>query len=191
LDLAQEGRTLPRRFHSEQVSAVGNQPFAELFQGAGRSLRDYGGDIHMAIERNPNDPYRSDDRYRAGDPTRPDLADEDIRRSSRLESDLQADPELAEGPAEGPRIALIAVGIALLLGAVFYGLNNSSVHPNATPTAQKAAPATAQNTTPTPQPASPANPNGNAKPGVTTGAAPSQTPPPAPADPAQNAPKSK
>jgi hypothetical protein len=151
----------------------------------------------MAIERNPSDPYRAEDSHRASDPTRPDptgpdFADEGIRRSSRLETDLQADPELTEGPASGPKIALLALGIALLLGAVFYGLNNSTVHQAGTsPTAQKSAPATAQNTAPTPPPASPANP------GVTTGAAPSQTPPPpassAPASnaPAANAPASK
>jgi hypothetical protein len=153
----------------------------------------------MAIERNPNDPYRADDPYRGSDltrpvdPTRPDLGDEGIRRSSRLETDLQADPELAEGPANGPKIALFALGIALLLGAVFYGLNNSSIHQNGTSsTAQKSAPATAQNTAPPPPPASPANPGGNAKSGVTTGAAPSQTPPPpASSAPANNAPASK
>jgi hypothetical protein len=146
----------------------------------------------MAIERNPNDPYRADDPYRASDltrpvdPTRPD-------RSSGLETDLQADPELAEGPANGPKIALFALAIALLLGAVFYGLNNSSIHQNGTSsTAQKSAPATAQNTAPTPPPAAPANPAGNAKSGVTTGAAPSQTPPPpASSAPASNAPASK
>jgi hypothetical protein len=111
---------------------------------------------------------------------------EDIGRTSRLETDLQADPELTGGFASAPKIALFALGIALLLGAVFYGLNNSSVHPNGpSPTANNPAPATAQNTTPTPPPAAaPANPGANAKPGVTTGASPSQTSPAAPAAPA-------
>jgi hypothetical protein len=171
--------------------------FPEPSQGASRCWRDNGGEIYMAIERNPNDPYRAEDPYRENDPTRPvdpTLPDEGIRRSSRLETDLQADPELAEGPAGGPKIALMALAIALLLGAVFYGLNNSPIHRNGTSsTAQKSAPATAQNTTPTPPPAtSPGNPPGSAKPGVTTGAAPSQTPPPpAPNAPANNAPASK
>jgi hypothetical protein len=153
----------------------------------------------MAIERNPNDPYRADDPYLASNrrrPVDPTLADEDIGQSSRLEGDLQVDPELAEGPSSGPKIALFAVAIALLLGAVFYGLNNSSIHPNGTSsTAQKSAPATAQNTAPAPPPAaSPGNPADNGKPGVTTGAAPAQNPPPpAPAapTPAPNAPASK
>jgi hypothetical protein len=153
----------------------------------------------MAIERNPNDPYRADDPYLASNrrrPVDPTLADEDIGQSSRLVSDLQVDPELAEGPTSGPKIALFAVAIALLLGAVFYGLNNSSIHENGTSsTAQKSAPATAQNTAPAPPPAaSPGNPADNGKPGVTTGAAPAQNPPaPAPAapTPAPNAPASK
>jgi hypothetical protein len=137
-------------------------------------------------------PY-ADDLYRASDPVRTELTDEDISRSSRLEGDLQADPELAQGSASGPRIALLAIAIALLLGAVFYGLNNSSMHQAGTsPTAQQSAPATAQNSTPTPPPAAPGNPGGNAKPGVTTGAAPPPAPPPpAPATPADNAPASK
>ncbi len=42
------------------------------------------------------------------------------------------DPELAEGPAIGGRIALFAVAVALVLGAVFYGLNNSSIIPAGT-----------------------------------------------------------
>jgi len=147
----------------------------------------------MANQRIPRDPYR-DDPYRATnptrpiDPTRPDLADDDISRTSRLETDLQADPELGEGPSSGPKIALLAVAIALLLGAVFYGLNRSSVHPNQpSSTAQTSAPATAQNPTAAPPPAgTPANPGGAAKSGTTTGAAPAPTAP-APAAPTGNA----
>jgi hypothetical protein len=135
----------------------------------------------MAIERNPNDPYRDDDRYRASDPTRLDPAEGDVGRSSRLETDLQADPELAEDPANGPKIALIALGIAVLVGAVFYGLNNSSMHQNAPATAQKSAPATAQNSVLTPVPAPPpAKGDESGKSGVTTGTAPSQAPPSSP-----------
>jgi hypothetical protein len=165
----------------------------------------------MAIERNRNDPKRPDDPflasdpYRAsGDPTLIDPTDGGRRPSSRLETDLQADPELAEGQTNGPKIALIALGIALLLGAVFYGLNNSSIHQNGSSIAQKPAPATAQNTAPTPPAAaSPPSPGGNSqggnsKSGVTTGTAPSQTAPsqtappqPAPAGPAQNSPDGK
>jgi hypothetical protein len=134
----------------------------------------------MANPRNPNDPYRSpDDSYRsADDPYRSNLTDNDIRRQSSLDSELQAEPELAEGRANGGRIAMFAVAIALVLGAVFYGLNNSSIN-------QAGTSSTAQNT---PQTSPPAVPPGmrdvtpranNAEPGTTTGAAPArpQTPP--------------
>ena len=68
----------------------------------------------------PNDPYRA-----------PNLTDEEIRRQARLNSldnELQADPELAEGPASGGKVAMFAIAIAVVLGAVFYGLNNTSVN---------------------------------------------------------------
>ncbi|WFU76264.1 hypothetical protein [Bradyrhizobium sp. CB2312] len=123
----------------------------------------------MADDRFPNDPYR------------PNLADDEYLRAARRDADLQADPELGEGPASSGKVALFAVAIALVLGAVFYGLNNSSTGNQAsnTPATQ-----TAQQS----QPANPAAPPGmrdvtprnNAAPGVTTGAAPSK--PAAPAD---------
>jgi hypothetical protein len=132
----------------------------------------------MANPRNPNDPYRSPD-----DPYRSNLTDDDIRRQASLDqasldSELQADPELAEGRVNGGRIAMFAVVIALVLGAVFYGLNNSSINRAGTSS-------TAQNT---PQTSPPTVPPGmrdvtpranNAEPGTTTGAAPArpQTPP--------------
>ena len=107
----------------------------------------------MADQRNPDDPYRSDDEF---------------RRSARLDNELQPDPELAEGPASSGRIAIFAVAIAVVLGAVFYGLNSSSIH-------QAGTSSTAQNT----QSSSPAKPPANTGPGTTTGAAPAhpQTPP--------------
>ena len=143
----------------------------------------------MVYQRNPNDRYSS--------------ADDEYRRSARLDSELQPDPELAEGPASGGRIAMFAVGIAVILGAVFYGLNNTSIsQPGTSPTAQNTAqPTTAQNTAQTsPQAAPPgmrdvtpgAKTTGaktNSAPGVTTGAAPAhpQTPPSAaPAGPDVN-----
>lgn len=117
----------------------------------------------MADDRFPNDPYR------------PNLADDEYLRAARRDSDLQADPELGEGPASSGRIALFAVAVALVLGAVFYGLNNTGTGNQAsnTPASQ-----TAQQT----QPANPAappsmrdvTPRNNAAPGVTTGAAPSK-----------------
>jgi hypothetical protein len=128
----------------------------------------------MAYERNPNDPLSS--------------ADDEYRRSARLDSELQPDPELAEGPASGGRVAMFAVAIALILGAVFYGLNNTSINQAGTSsTAQNTGqPSIAQNTAqPSPQAAPPgmrdvtpgAKPNTD--PGVTTGAAPArpQAPP--------------
>lgn len=80
----------------------------------------------MAIERNPNDPY-------SAAPTN----DESLRRrAEQFDNELQADPELAEGPASGGRIAMFAIALVAILGVVFYGLNTSSTSPDATPTAQ-------------------------------------------------------
>jgi cell division protein FtsN len=121
---------------------------------------------------NPNDPYR------AG------MSDEEIRRQARLNSldnEIQPDPDLAEGPASGAKIAMFAIAIAVVMGALFYGLNNTTVNQAGTsPTSQ-----TAQT-----EPANPAAPPGmrdvtpgrNTQPGTTTGAAPSRPAPPAPGD---------
>jgi hypothetical protein len=122
----------------------------------------------MAI--NPDDPYRSN------------LTDAEIRRQARLDNELQPDPELAEGPASGGKVAMFAIAIAVVLGAVFYGLNNSTVNQAGTtpPTS------TAQNTERTSPPTAPTGmrdvtPRTNSEPGATTGAAPARQPPPAPA----------
>src|ERR1700693_2263564 len=125
----------------------------------------------MAYERNPNDPYRgnpADDPYRVN----PADADNEYRRAARLDNELQPDAELAEGPASSSRIAMFAVAIAVVLGAVFYGLNNSTIN-------QAGTSSTAQNTTQTSPPAAPpgmrdVTPRANTAPGVTTGAAPAQ-----------------
>ena len=131
----------------------------------------------MANERIPNDPYQ---QTIASDELRRD----DLRNPARLDNELQPDPELAEGPTSGSRVAIFAVAIALVLGAVFYGLNNSSINQAGTsPTAQTApSTSTAQNNTQ--PPAAPpgmrdVTPRPNTAPGVTTGAAPArpQTPP--------------
>ncbi|HEY4043664.1 MAG TPA: hypothetical protein VGM32_17700, partial [Rhodopila sp.] len=96
----------------------------------------------MANERIPEDPYR-----------RNFDGDDEFRRAALLDNEMQPDPELAEGPASSGRIAIFAVGIAIVLGAVFYGLNNSSInHAGTSSTAQNAAPAT-----PAPNPAPPQN----------------------------------
>ena len=107
------------------------------------------------MARSPNDPY---------DPYRPSLSDYDPDREARLEREAQFDPELAEGRASTGKVALFALGVALLLGAVFYGLNNSSIHEAST------APPTQTAQT------QPANPN--SQPGMTTGSATNRPTPP-------------
>jgi len=125
----------------------------------------------MTYQPNPNDPYR------AG------LSDDEIRRQARLNSldtEIQPDPELAEGPANGAKIAMFAVAIAVVMGALFYGLNNTSVNQAGTTPASQ----TAQ----TQPPAAPpgmrdVTPRTNSEPGTTTGAAPARPAAPAPANP--------
>jgi hypothetical protein len=146
----------------------------------------------MAYDPNANDPYRVNATHRT------DLADEEFRQA-RLNNELQADPELADGRANSSKVAMFALAIAVVLGAVFYGLNNSSINQAGTST-------TAQNSSQTSPPAAPpgmrdVTPRVNTAPGMTTGAAPARplTPPvSAPADannsatpPANNAPPSK
>jgi hypothetical protein len=116
--------------------------------------------------------------YQPNDPYRPSLPEEDRRRQADLDNELKADPEIAEGTASGAKVAMFALAIAVVLGAVFYGLNNTSVSPTGT--------STAQNTQQTSPPATPpgmrdVTPRANTEPGVTTGAAPArpQVPPPA------------
>jgi hypothetical protein len=109
---------------------------------------------------NPNDPYPPNEPYRA---------DDEYRRQARLDNELQADPELAEGPASGSKVAIYAVAIALVLGAVIYGMNSPSMN-------QAGTASTAQNA---PQVSAPpgmrdVTPRANTEPGVTTGAAPIQ-----------------
>jgi cell division septation protein DedD len=111
----------------------------------------------MAFERNPDDPYLRNP------------ADDEYRRTARLDNELQPDPELAEGPASGGKVAMFAVAIALVLGAIFYGLNNTTINQAGTsPTAQNSS-----------QTSLPAAPRTNTGPGMTTGAAPArpQAPP--------------
>src|SRR4029453_14302036 len=141
----------------------------------------------MAYQPNPNDPYR------AG------LSDEEIRHQARLNSldnELQADPELAEGPASGAKVAMFAVAIALVMGALFYGLNNTSVNqagttpPNQTAQTNPAnppAPPGHRDVKPRAHPAAPprlryVTPRPNTDSGTTTGAATNRPTPPAPAN---------
>lgn len=126
---------------------------------------------------NPNDPYRAS------------LTDDEIRRQARLNSldnEIRADPELGDGPASGAKIAMFAIAIAVVMGALFYGLNNTSVNQAGTSSPSQSAQT---------QPANPAAPPGmrdvtpksSTQPGMTTGAAPSR-PAPAPAAPTDSAP---
>jgi hypothetical protein len=128
----------------------------------------------MANERNPNDPYPSN------------LSDDDLDRTARYDTELQPDLELEEGPAGRGKVALFAVAVALVLGALFYGLNNSTTHQAGSPPPVQTAQQTqqTQQTPQTPQteqtqPAWPAAPPGmrdvtpraKADQGMTTGAA--------------------
>lgn len=125
----------------------------------------------MTYQPNPNDPYR------AG------LSDDEIRRQARLNSldaEIQPDPELAEGPANGAKIAMFAVAIAVVMGALFYGLNNTSVNQAGTTPASQ----TAQTQPPAAAPGMrDVTPRTNSEPGTTTGAAPARPAAPAPANP--------
>ncbi len=121
----------------------------------------------MAYQRDPSDLNRTDE----------------LLRRQALDNELQADPELEEGPASGGRMALFAIAVIAILGAVFYGLNNSSTVTN---TAQNPPAATTSSTAPARQNAqtntmSPGNLNNNpnANPGQTTGSAtaPQSSPP--------------
>ena len=131
----------------------------------------------------------------ANDPTRAPVADDEISRQARLNSldnqarvnsldnKLQPDPELAEGPASGGRVAMFAIAIAVVLGAVFYGLNNTSSNQAGTSPSS-----TTAQTQPANPPAAPpgmrdVTPRVNGEPGTTTGAAPAR-----PAQPPASAP---
>jgi hypothetical protein len=127
----------------------------------------------MATQNTPNDPY---DRNHLKDPTRTYI--DDRRSPAEIDNELQPDPEMAEGSANGTRVALFAVGIAIILGAVFYGLNNTSMHQQAQTVPPQANSQKSAQTSPAPPPGTP---RANTQPGTTTGAAPAnpQTPSPA------------
>ena len=113
----------------------------------------------------PNDPYRAN------------LTDDEIRRQARfnsLDNEVQPDPELA-GPASATKVAMFAVAVAVVLGALFYGLNNTSMNQASTTSPTQTA---QQSQSPNPAAAPPGmrdvTPKPNSQPGVTTGAAPTQ-----------------
>jgi hypothetical protein len=131
----------------------------------------------MANPSHPDDPYRV-----PNDPYRSPLADGEVRRPVRFDDELQVDPELAEGRASGGRIAMLAVAVAVILGAVFYGLNNAPIHQAGTSSTVQTA---AQDTPPAPPGMRDVTPRSNMQPGVTTGAAPAN---PAPTNPQSSPP---
>ena len=109
----------------------------------------------MSNESIPNDPYRSG------------LSDDNFGRPQRFDNELQVDTELQEGPASSSKFAIFAIAIAVILSAVFYGLNSTSVHEAQTPP-----PAQTAQTQPN------ANPAPNTQPGTTTGSAMTRPTPP-------------
>lgn len=122
----------------------------------------------MASERKPNAPY---DPEHLNDPVRDSIAES----PAELDQDLQIDPQLNEGPASSTRITLLTIGIAIVLGAVFYGLNGSSLHQQNAATTLT--PTNTQKSASTSPPAAPpgmrdVTPRGNNAPGTTTGSAP-------------------
>ena len=148
----------------------------------------------MANQPNPSDPY---DRDHLQDPLRSHLGESDPRSPAEIDNELQVDPEIAEGPASNTRIALFAVGIAIVLGVVFYALNNSSLQQQAStaPAPANSQTSSSKSSSSTALPAAPpgmrdVTPHANSQPGTTTGAAPANPQPPAPANPA-NAPAKK
>lgn len=119
--------------------------------------------------------------YQPTDPYRAPMSDEEVARQARLNSldtENQPNPMLDESGPSGTKIAMFAVAIAVVLGALFYGLNNTGVNQAGTEPGAR----TAQT-----QPANPAAPPGirdvtpkaNSEPGGTTGAAPARPAQPA------------
>src|SRR6516165_8729414 len=75
----------------------------------------------MPNKRIPEDPYRSA------------FNDDELDRLSQDERDLlPLDRDFYRAPSRG-KLALFAVAIALLLGAAFYGWNNTSTHQASNP----------------------------------------------------------
>src|SRR3569623_481195 len=71
----------------------------------------------MIVDRDPNDLARNQEEW---------------RRRQALDNELQADPELVEGPAGSGRIALFAIAALAILGVVLYGLNSTTPTDTAT-----------------------------------------------------------
>jgi hypothetical protein len=130
-------------------------------------------------ERTPENMNRPDMPLRPGTTgagiTGADMPGTEYERAARMDGQLQPEPELTESRNSTGRIAAFALGIAILLGAVFYGLNNMSTRNDQASTMPASPSASSSNGTST-------------APGVTTGAAADRTAPPrAPAGQTDNA----
>ncbi|WP_438274542.1 hypothetical protein [Nitrobacter sp.] len=115
------------------------------------------------------------------DPHERDLADNNVQQATRFDDKPQFDPLLAENPTRGGRIAIYGVAIAILLGALFYGLSTTGSNQTSSTPSQSASPSTAQNNAAKP----PVGPGirdvtpSNTQQGLTTGAAPPNSTQPA------------
>lgn len=137
----------------------------------------------MTHSIDPNDPHQP-------------LPSDRLRHPVQAGTETQIDPQLAEGPASSSRTIVFGLGIAIVLGAVFYGLNNSATNSSgAQTTASQTSPVgTAPAKPPGPTnniaDSNPSKPpvapgirdvtpynNDNNQPGVTTGSAPSRPQP--------------
>src|SRR5689334_4623248 len=115
--------------------------------------------------------------YIPNDPTRPGFSDLDP--APRPDDPLRFAPATAGSSGSGAKSGLVAIALALLMGAVFYGVSHSNVNEAANPPASQ----TAQNRPDALPPAPPGMRDvtprrPNTDPGTTTGAAPSQPAPP-------------
>jgi hypothetical protein len=125
--------------------------------------------MSMANERKSPDPHERD------------LADNNVQQATRFDDKPQFDPLLAENPTRGGRIAMYGVAIAILLGALFYGLSTTGSNQTSSTPSQSASPSTAQNNAAKP----PVGPGirdvtpSNTQQGLTTGAAPPNSTQPA------------
>ena|ERR1043165_9189837 len=118
--------------------------------------------------------------YQPTDPYRAPLSEDELRRQQRFNDPdmIQPDPMLEEGGPSGAKVAMFAVAIAIVLGALFYGLNNTSV--NQATTDQGARTAQTQQANPAAPPGmrdvtpKTSNSKANSEAGTTTGAAPAR-----------------
>jgi hypothetical protein len=168
-----------RRAHCNAAAMIGVNAIENRNMRVRALLSSCKGGIDMANFTNPNDPQR---------PSQEGL---DPRSPERLDSELQADPELQEGRASGGRVLAYGAAVLVVLGVVFYGLNSGSMNPNeATKTASQSTPTTQDSAPKAPAPTNniadsntkpPVAPGvrdvtpTKDNPGVTTGSAPARS----------------